>query len=225
MQMTFESSYKQTKHIFILLCLLDMGYQYLLTRFRHSFRYPSDISNRLTCITHIIFTVCYSVRNMLNEPWNKEPTYHSQFIIHSMIAYFLYDLLVLFSTERGRKQTVFLIHHAVSLLFLFTNRIQPSGDNIMFNSVTFLLESPTPLLNTMKIIEELIPNSYFYVAFYISTTLYYGLSRILLFVPYIVMYVQHYFTLKWNHVITLSTFLLLLYASTKWFIMMIHKKV
>jgi len=162
---------------------------------------------------------------MIYEPWNETPTYHSQFIIHSMIAYFLYDLLVLFSTERGRKQTIFLIHHAVSLLFLLTNRIEACGDNIMFNSVTFLLESPSPLLNIIKIIEEIKPNSYLYVALYMYTTLYYGLCRVFLFFPYIIMYVQHYFTFKWNHIITLSTFMLLLYASTKWYIMMIYKKI
>jgi len=212
---------------FVNLCVLDIFYILFLFyfQFMFRFRYPAEISNRMTCMTHLSYIVLYGIRNIFKEPWHLLPTHHTQLLKHQMISYFLYDLLIMFSTSRGRSQFVFIIHHFISLLFIIANLIQPCGDNIMTNSLLVLLEMASPLLHLTKITQELYPRSYLYHLVHYMTIFLYATTRVYGFGTYIYVYLSHYFDYTLYHGITLSSILLIFYASIKWTVMMINKQV
>ena len=179
----------------------------------NSFRHPTEISNRMVCVVWQIWTVSLSISNLITEPWNMQPSYHTLYMENQMISYFIYDLIILTSTKRGRKQIIFYVHHFISLLIAYLNRSSNQGTNFISNSYIILLEITTPLLNLSKIMEEII-----YVPYlnYFTIQLYL-FSRIYCFFPWIVYYIMFHFQYSISNYIILFSSMALLLGSIKWY--------
>ena len=182
-----------------------------------TFRYPGEVANRLTCIAWQCWTVSLCIRNLIKEDWNLYPSPWAFYMENQFIAYFLYDIIVLLSSPRGRKQYIFFIHHFISLFIAMVNRVVPSGNHFSHHSLMILLESSTPLLNATKIIEEVSPHSLTTFLIKQITRKIYGITRILLFVPWLIYYGCYHYENKWNYNGLMCCLGLILYASTKWF--------
>lgn len=212
----------QIKNAIMYLFSLDIGYRYLLYKVLPNtiFKYPSEVANRMVCITWLSWSVFLSYRNLIMEPWTSINSPWTIYMENQMISYFLYDLVILSSTVRGRKQFIFFIHHFISLSFPIINRYEPLGDHFINNSIIAMLELASPLLNLNKIMEECAPHHSFTRSLYSFTRILYLISRVLCFGPWILYYIHtHYhFELKYN--ITVTCLLTLFLGSIHWFRMM-----
>ena len=178
-----------------------------------TFRYPNEISNRMVCVLWQTWTVSLSIMNLFTEQWNHLPSYHTLYMENQMIAYFIYDLMILMSSQRGRKQIIFFIHHFISLLIAYLNRTSNNGTNFNSNSFILLLEMTTPLLNLTKIMEEMkliVPS-----LTYLTRNLY-AFTRIYCFSPWIVYYLFN-MTNTYTNWITLMSSVSILLGSIKWY--------
>ena len=218
----WELTDPQVKTSICYLLSLDVMFRGVLWLQPFRFRYPNEISNRLACIVWQIWAVYLSYRNLIKESWVDKPSASTIYMENQMIAYFIYDLMILSSTPRGRKQTVFYIHHFVSLLIAFSNRFSNSGTNFISNSFIVLLESAPPLLSFSKILEEIYPTHAFYY-FKLCIKYLFGYTRILLFVPWLLHYISYHYQFNLNKNLMVGSCLMLLMGSVKWFFEMTVK--
>lgn len=209
----------QIKQALFYLFSLDLGFNYLVYEFRDiaPFKHRSEVANRLVCITWLSWTVGLCYRTLLVEPWNLVKSPWTLFMQDQLISYFIYDLVILCSTERGRKQTVFFIHHFISLMMCFIN---PIGDNFSNNSFIGLLELASPLLNINAIMKEYAPHHWLTRYLYSFTRVLYFFTRILCFAPWIMYYIHYHYQWKLNDTIMLGSMFTIFLASVKWFKMM-----
>jgi hypothetical protein len=212
----------QIKNAIIYLFSLDISYRYLLYKVLpiSLFRYPSEVANRMVCITWLSWCLFLSYRNLIMEPWASINSPWTVYMENQMISYFLYDLVILSSTARGRKQFIFFIHHFISLLVPIINRYQPLGDNFINNSVIAILELASPFLNLSKIVTEFAPHHYFTRYLNSFTRILYLFSRIVCFGPWIIYYIHTYYHFELKYNITVTIELILFLGSIQWFRMM-----
>jgi hypothetical protein len=203
----------------------DVLYRIILFLFssKVTFRYPNEVANRLTCVTWQTWTVYLCIYNLLYESWKYYPSAPSLFTGNQFLSYFIYDTIILLSSARGRKQYIFFIHHFISLFIGIVDRMVPSGTHFTQHSLMILLECTTPLLNLSKIIEEISPNSNGTRMIKTVTKWMYGLSRIVLYTPWLLNYILFHYQNKWNYHGITASLLLIFYASIKWFIVMMKK--
>jgi hypothetical protein len=225
MSLLWDKTYPQVKTGVFHLLSIDLIYRFILwvIRNRLSFRHPNEIANRMTCITWQTWAVLLASRNLLVESWSMVQSPWTLYMENQMISFFIYDLIVLTSTQRGRRQTLFYIHHFISLAISFVNRIQPSGDHFINNSIIVMLESASPFLNLTKIMEEIRPNSEMTRSVSLFTKRFYGYTRVVFFAPWIMLFVLKYYRFAWNYNIILSSLVLIFSASVKWFFTMVRK--
>ena len=76
---------------------LDLFFHYVIHLF--PFRYPNEISNRMVCIIWQTWTVSLSISNLITEPWYQPSSDNTLYMENQMIAYFIYDLVILTSTH------------------------------------------------------------------------------------------------------------------------------
>lgn len=195
-----------------------------------SFRHPRDISNRLTCTLFQFYIVGYCLCNLLTiVSTDKKTDQHNIHPFTSMaeqrlIGYFLYDTLVLLSTERGRRNGMYLLHHAISVMILAINSFYPCGTDALHNSIIVLLEGSSPFLNLWKVSYNINPLSFdTYILHRIASILYYGL-RIVGMTMWLFVYGTCYFRSTWNHLITMSGFGTIYIASLHWFSQLVKKQ-
>lgn len=192
-----------------------------------SFRYPREIANLLTCAMFQCFIVwcCYYNLVTIEPNSNGSVTLHPVTVrMESHIAgYFLYDLLFLLSSERGRKNILFVIHHLISLFIFGVNRYYPCGNDLLNNSVILLLESPSAFINLWKINREINPHSIMtYVTHRISVILYY-VMRLVGMTFWLFHYSTTTFQWKWNHYLNGGSFATIFIASIAWFRQLVKK--
>lgn len=189
-----------------------------------SFRYPRDISNRLTCSLFQCYIVGFCVYNLLTIISKKNQLHPLTRIAENhLIGYFIYDSLVLLSSARGRMNYTYIIHHIISLFILAINSSYPCGTDELNNSIIILLEGSSPFLNVWKISQEINPNSiYTYLFHRISAILYYSL-RIVGMTLWLLMYGAKQFTFTWNHLMNGTGFILIYIASLFWFRRLVKK--
>jgi len=204
---------------------------YLLQPRCVSFRHPRDISNRLTCTLFQFYIVVYCIWNLLTiVSTEKKNAYHhdihpfTRMAEQRLIGYFLYDTLVLLSTERGRRNATYLIHHAISVLILAINSFYPCGTDALHNSIIVLLEGSSPFLNLWKVSYNINPLSFdTYLLHRIASMLYY-VFRIVGMTMWLFVYGTGYFRFTWNHLITMGGFGTIYMASLHWFRQLVKKQ-
>ncbi len=221
----WDNTFPQVKTGVLYLFFLDLMYRGVLWMLKNrvSLRYPNETANRMVCITWQTWAVLLAFRNLLVESWQTVQSPCTLYMENQMISFFLYDLIILTSTARGRRQTLFYIHHFISLVIAFGNRIKPSGDHFINNSIIVILESASPFLNLTKIMEEIYPNSSLTQYISLFTKRLYGYTRIICFAPWILLYALKYYRFEWNYTIMLSSMILIFSASVKWFFTMVRK--
>jgi TLC domain len=212
----WQVTYPQVSTCLCYLLSLDVMYRGVLWLQPFKIRYPNEMSNNMVCVSLQLWAVYLSVRNLITEPWLEKPSVSTMYMENQMIAYFIYDLLILSSTARGRKQTIFFIHHIVSLLIAFSNRLSNSGTNFISNSFIVLLESTPPLLNFSKIMKEISPQQLYYLNF--CAKYLFGFTRILCFIPWLLYYVIYQYQYQLNNNLMVGSCLVILMGSIKWFL-------
>ena len=136
---------------------------YVMLKFTNTtFKHPNEISNRLTCIVcyvSILFRCVTGMRDYLFHAAPLELTL--QEVLYRLTAFFLYDLMMLCSTARGRKQWVFFTHHVLALGLIALRLYYHDGAASAPLTILsiFLLEFASPGLNVTKILEEASPRS------------------------------------------------------------------
>jgi len=198
----------------------------LQIHYRTRFRHVNEIANRLTCALFQLYISGKTGFNLWNHMQNgtllansDETTQQAQ---DAFVAFFLYDLVKLISTSRGRKQTLFLVHHVVSLIVLALNKIHNAGNNGLDNSLILILEAASPLLNIVKIAEEAAPGSLTTRGLQCLTKLAYMFTRqICLFVW--LLAAAHRANASWVNRTMYASFCLVYAVSVKWTMAMIKK--
>lgn len=216
MSTMWEVTYTPVKTCVFYLLSLDVIFRGLLWLQPFKFRYPYEVSNSMVCVLLQIWAVYLSSCNLLTETWLNKPSPSTIYMENQMIAYFIYDSIILFSTKRGRAQTIFFIHHFISLLIAFSNRFSDSGTNFISNSFIVLLESAPPLLNFSKIIKEIYPEHKLYY-FKLCSKYLFGCTRILCFIPWILYYIIFQYQYKLSSNLMVGSCVALLLGSIKWF--------
>lgn len=216
----------------IALCVLTLyGLDVSIKRMCYMFKYPNETSNRLTCITFQSFILSY-ICGTLIEYSKKDGLgwiYHSSLrpetkqMEHYMAGYFIYDIIILMSTSRGRRQVMFLIHHVVSLMIYFINQYYPCGNDVFNNTIILLLECSSPFMNIWKIAEELNPNSIITRTSLFITKITYFISRMIGMTVWLLFYFWKNYKMTMTHSLNATSFVLVYIASIKWYRLLKNK--
>ena len=185
------------------------------------FRYPNEIANRMVCIVAQLFILSVTTVNIfMSNLWE----WHTK-VQEFMVAYFIYDLIMLSSTPRGQKQILFFIHHIFSCVLLLGNlwSVKPSPV-IYSNLIILLLESSSPLLNAVKIFEEYDKNAKVTRQLWHWTIFTYGISRLFLFpiLMSIYLYSQYVNVFYYNVQVFMS--IMIIVGSIMWFYKMVRRQ-
>jgi hypothetical protein len=213
-----------------LFCILALyGLDVTTRRLCYMFRHPNEVSNRLSCIafqcfilSHICNTlITYTLKDGLlfwtHTSLLRSETKHME---HYMAGYFIYDLIILLSTERGRRQKAFLAHHVVSLTIYGVNQYHPCGNDVFNNTIILLLESSSPFMNFWKIAEEINRTGYMTRILFFLTKMTYFMSRMVGMSVWLVFYFMTQYRLTWTHTLNASSFIMVYLASIQWFRML-----
>jgi hypothetical protein len=142
---------------------------------------------------------------------------------HYMAGYFIYDIIILMSTSRGRRQVMFLIHHVVSLMIYFINQYYPCGNDVFNNTIILLLECSSPFMNIWKIAEELNPNSIITRTSLSITKITYFISRMIGMTVWLLFYFWKNYKMTMTHSLNATSFVLVYIASIKWYRLLKNK--
>lgn len=192
------------------------------------FRYPIETANRMVCSGFQCFILYYVLNNLYTGHCNGTLLQNSLqpktiWASDYMAGYFLYDLLILFSSERGRKQYLFIVHHLISLIIYGVNKIHPCGNDVLNNSIILLLELSTPWMNVWKIYKEIDSKSFLTKTLFLVTRFLFGISRMGFMTMWLLYYMWSQYQFKWNHTLNLTGFLAVYVASIKWYMAMWRK--
>ncbi len=217
---------KYTKMFPIVSCILTLyGLDVGVRRLCYMFKHPNEVSNRIACISFQSFILSYicSTLSLFTYKdglvWIYQPTLQAETkqMEHYMAGYFIYDLIVLMSTSRGRRQVMFLIHHIVSLMIYVINQYYPCGNDLFNNTIILLLECSSPFMNVWKIAEELNPNSIITRMSLSITKITYFMSRMIGMTIWLFFYFWKNYHMTLNHTLNATSFVLVYIASIKWY--------
>jgi hypothetical protein len=151
--------------------------------------------------------------------WISHPTLQPETkqMEHYMAGYFIYDVMVLMSTARGRRQVMFLVHHIVSLTIYVINQYYPCGNDLFNNTIILLLECSSPFMNVWKMAEELDPRSLMTRMSLSITKITYFMSRMVGMTMWLFFYFLKNYKMTWNHTLNATSFVLVYIASIKWY--------
>lgn len=192
------------------------------------FRYPIETANRMICMGFQFFILYYVLNNLYTyhhngTVWQNSSQPKTVWASDYMAGYFLYDLLILFSSARGRRQYLFIVHHLISLLIYGVNKVYPCGNDVLNNSIILILELSSPWMNLWKICEEINTKSLLTKTLFSITRFLFGLSRMGFMTIWLMYYLRSQYQFKWNHTLNLGGFLTVYVASIKWYIAMWRK--
>lgn len=197
-------------------CLFnDVLHIHYRTRFRHI----NEVANRITCVLFQLFITLKTASNFWQHMHDgtllSSPDVNTREAQDAFIGFFLYDTIKLLSTQRGCKQTLFLVHHIMSLFVLGLNKVYNTGNNGLDNSVIMLLEAASPFLNLSKIAEEAAPLSRSTRCLKIITKLAYIFTRQVCFAAWLVA-ASSKANMSWAHRTVYASFCLVYAVSLKW---------
>ncbi len=192
------------------------------------FRYPIETANRMVCSGFQCFILYYVLNNLYTDHlngtlWKNSIQSNTIYASDYMAGYFIYDLLILFSSARGRKQYVFIIHHLISLLIYGVNKVYPCGNDVLNNSIVLILELANPFMNLWKVYEEIDSTSLITKTLFSITRFLYGVSRMGFMTVWLMYYLWTRYQFNWSHTLNLSGFLAVYVASIKWYVAMMKK--
>ena len=192
------------------------------------FRYPIETANRMVCIGFQLFILYYVLHNLYTDHRNRTLWQHSLtpktvWASDYMAGYFLYDLLILFSSARGRRQYLFLVHHVISLIIYGVNTCHPCGNDVLNNSIILILELANPFMNLWKMCKEMDSKAVLTKTLFLITRFLFGVSRMGFMTIWLVYYLWSQYQFNWSHTLNLSGFLAVYVASIKWYMAMWRK--
>jgi len=176
-------------HVMCLLGTTNILIRYLFRNNHYPESYCTDYASKITSIIfQIIF--CY---NTIFTLLTIDPQLFETNTIHNIvffIGYFSYDIISLLSTSRGSSQTMYLLHHIVSLYLISIVYLYYSSNITLYyiNLLGFIFEIANPFLNTMKLFRTLLPDTIFYYTLLDLSKLTYCISRIIILPLLIVMF-------------------------------------
>jgi hypothetical protein len=192
------------------------------------FRYPIETSNRMVCIGFQWFILYYVLKNLYTDHlsgtlWKNSLQPKTIWAGDYMAGYFLYDLLILFSSARGRKQYLFIVHHLISVFLCSVNKLYPCGNDVLNNSIILILELSSPWMNLWKICEEIDSKSFLTRFFFLTTRFLFGISRMGFMTLWLMYYLLTQYQFNTSHTLNLGGFLAVYVASIKWYMAMLRK--
>lgn len=212
-----------------LLCAIALyGVDRIVRKQCGMFRYPIETANRRVCVGFQCFILYYVMNNLYIDYKNGTLWHHSLqpktiWASDYMAGYFVYDLFILFSSARGRRQYLFVVHHLISLLIYSVNKVYPCGNDLLNNSIILILELANPCMNTWKMYEELYPNAFLTNTLFLTTRFLFGLSRMGFMTLWLFYYLWTQYQFTWNHTLNIGGFLTVYVASIKWYMAMWRK--
>jgi len=163
------------KHVSYYSCIVS----YMPSRFR----YPHEAANRMTCTTLQLVLINMSIFNLIDTYRNNTQELLSPNTITvqtNLAAMFIYDTAFLLYTPRGRQQYMMFAHHVLAIILIYLACIPGIGNDQMNNYVFLVLETASPLINMMKICEEMVPGAHITHHMHLWTTVMYFLTRMVL---------------------------------------------
>lgn len=118
------------------------------------FKYNGEVPNRITGSlfnTYLVFATLANIYKSYREDSLFIMSDYTREVEHSMVGYFVYDTLFMVLSSSRMYYLNFIIHHIVSMSMIIVAYLNNSGNNLVDNSLIFLLEVCTPLLNISKI--------------------------------------------------------------------------
>ena len=210
-----------------LLCGLNiLTYDILYVHHRNRFKHLNEVANRITCSLFQLYLICETSGNLYHHivagTTDALPAPETRDAELVLTGYFVYDSLMLLSTPRGRRQTLFLVHHIVSLSVLALNKLYNPGSNGLNNSLILILEAASPLLNLVKIAEEAAPAARITRTLQFLTKVAYIASRQGALLGWLVMASQKA-NATWVHQTIFGAICLVYLLSVKWTATMLQK--
>jgi hypothetical protein len=129
-------------------------------------RYPHDTVSKLNAGVYQVIVVSWALYNIT---FSKQST----LLDESMIGYYIYDILSLLTTQRGRKQYMYFLHHILSIYLINLNILYNVAPHMYTNTLYFTMELSGCAMNWMKLSTEYYPSKKFKIATYTT----YGLTR------------------------------------------------
>jgi len=125
------------------------------------FKYYGDVANRITgslfeC--YLVFATLANIYKSYSEDSFFVLSSYTREVEYSMIGYFVYDTLFMVLSSSRMYYLKYIIHHIVSMSMIIVADINNSGNNLVDNSLIFILEVGTPLLNISKIVSYMDPS-------------------------------------------------------------------
>lgn len=176
----------------------------------------SKKSNIFSCIVFQCFFICNSI-SVLNQ---SELTKESAMLnLQYLYGYFLYDILNLFIYYKRDKNTLFIIHHVISIVLLRNVFIMELRNYHYPTILCLIAEIQNPIMNLKEFIVD-----YPTIKKYNKNLLFimYFIFRIILFPIYAVLVIRESLPLNFNFNLV-SLFFVLYLASLNWFLQMKNK--
>ena len=120
------------------------------------FKYPGDVAN---LITGALFNSCLIFWTLYNIYTDELLTIDQGTVSlqNTLLGYFVYDTLFMVLSPSRMYYIKFIIHHLVSIFVILIANAYNCGNNLANNSLIFLLEMSTPLINISKIYNYIQP--------------------------------------------------------------------
>ena len=201
-------------------CLSLLLLDYFIGLSCSSFRHPKEASNLLTCATFQIGYVMACIYGYTSAvPYvmtGYVPYSFMNFISHTIAGYFMYDLIFLYLLPKERKQTIFVVHHLISLTIFGLNQVAPTSPDRESYLLMILLECTSPMINLWNFIRQVYPTGIATSRLMQVIKVSYAVTRIIGLTCWLHWYFS-YATLQWNHIINGMSFLWVYGASYYWF--------
>jgi hypothetical protein len=144
-----------------------------------------------------------------------------------IISYYIYDLIHLYTTPYGRRQSIAFLHHTL-IICMITYIRYTQIDTIIFTQLLYILmELSSCSLNIMNLCKQFYPASKHIITYSFVNVMIYGLTRVIIY-PLVLSYYEYqlYISEKDTKYLYLfpNALLILLYCiSLWWFIAMVQK--
>jgi hypothetical protein len=144
-----------------------------------------------------------------------------------VISYYLYDMIHLYMKPYGRRQSIFFLHHTLSICMIAYIRYTQIEYTTLSHSLYILMESSGCALNITNLYKQFYPASKHIITCSSVNIIIYGLTRVLVY-PLILSYYEYQLYIsvldtKYIYIFPNALLILLFCVSVWWFIAMVQK--
>jgi len=144
-----------------------------------------------------------------------------------VISYYLYDMIHLYIKPYGRRQSIFFLHHTLSICIIAYIRYTQIDVIIFIQLMYILMESSGCALNITNLLKQFYPASKHIITYSFINVMIYGLTRVIIY-PLIVSYYEYQLYIsvldtKYLYIFPNVLLALLYGVSVWWFIVMVQK--